>query len=372
MLDMYILTLTISLALGVGGTVALIGLSRTERFLGLFHVRGVLERPRWGGVVFLLAFAATPYIASAFSAHATEIFTPRSGSFAGFLAAAGLVFAVGFLDDVRLTSPLLRSAVFLGAGAAVYAADYRIEDVGFPLGPSLDLGPVLGFAATISWIWLTTNAFNTIDGRDGVSLGVGILAAITLAAVAAHSHHPAVALLLVAMAGAGLGFLPFNLPPATVFIGDSGANVMGFIIGALAIRGATGPAGDIFIAVPIIALGFPILDIGLAFTRRLLHFRHPLIGDTDHIHHRLETAGAGPRGLLAIIWGIAGVFSVGAIVLHWVDSTWIEGTVFVAVIATVGVTLLRLGYIVTLWNSHSIVWVRQRFFEPDEMQTRGE
>jgi UDP-GlcNAc:undecaprenyl-phosphate GlcNAc-1-phosphate transferase len=365
MVDIYILTLALSLGIGLVATAALVLLSRTERLFGLFHIRGVQEKPRWGGVVFLAVFALTPFVASAISSEASDLFTPRSGSFWGFLAAASVVFAVGFVDDVRLTSPALRSLVFAAGGAAVYAAGYRLEDIGLPWGPDIHLGPVGGFVATVAWIWLTTNAVNIVDGRDGVALGVAIFAAVTLAAVAAHSHHPTVALLLVALAGAGLGFLPFNLPPASAFVGDSGAYVLGFIIGALSIRGATGPSDEVFLAVPVVALGFPILDIGLAFVRRMLHGKLPMIRDQDHIHHRLELAGAGPRGLLAIIYAIAAVFSLGAILLHYVDALWMEGAVFATLIATVGVTLFRLGYIVTLWNSHSIVWLRQRVFAPE-------
>jgi UDP-GlcNAc:undecaprenyl-phosphate GlcNAc-1-phosphate transferase len=365
MVDIYILTLALSISLGLAATAGLIALSKTERLFGLFHIRGVDEKPRWGGVVFLATFALTPFLASAISSEASEIFTPRSGSFFGFLAAIALVFAIGFVDDVRLTSPALRSLVFAIAGAAVYAAGYRLDDIGLPWGPDVHLGPVGGFALTVAWIWLTTNAVNIIDGRDGVALGVAIFAAVTMASVAAHSHHPAVALLLVALAGAGLGFLPFNLPPASAFLGDSGAYVLGFVIGTLSIRGATGPTDEVFLAVPLVALGFPILDIGLSFVRRLLHGQRPMAGDQDHIHHRLELAGAGPRGLLVITWGIAAVFSVGAILLHYVDAFWMEGAVFAALIATVGVTLFRLGYIVTLWNSHSVVWLRQRVFAPD-------
>lgn len=363
MLDVYLITLVLSLALGVVATVLLQSLSRTERFLALFHVRGPQERPRWGGVVFLAAFAITPFLASALSSHANELFAPKSGSFLGFLAACGLVFLVGFLDDVRLTSPVLRSAVFIGAGVGAYAAGYRIDNVGLPWGGTLHLG-VLGLLVTVAWVYATTNAINIVDGRDGVALGVAIFAAVTMAQVAAHSSHPTVALLLLALAGAGLGFLPFNLPPATSYVGDSGAYVLGFIIGTLSVRGATGPANAVFIAVPLVALGFPILDFGLAAVRRLLAGRHPAIGDLDHIPHRLEGLGAGPRGLLVVIYGLALLFSGAAILLHYLDNFWLEGVVFGWLILTVTVTLLKLGYVVTMWNSDGVVWLRQRVFAP--------
>lgn len=372
MLHIYLLTLALSLGIGIVTTLALLALSRTERFLTLFHVRGILEKPRWGGVVFLVTFALTPFIASAISPRASEFFSPKSGSFLGLLAATALVFMVGFFDDVKLASTQLRSAVFVIGGTAAYAAGYRVDDVGLPWGPEIHLGAA-GFFVTVLWIYATTNALNWIDGRDGVALGVGILACVTMAQVGAHSDHPTVALLLVALAGAGLGFLPFNLPPASAYVGDSGAYVIGFVLGTLSIRAATGPTDQVFIAVPLVALGYPIMDLVLATTRRMLHHKHPMIGDEDHIHHRLEAYGAGPRGILAVIWGLASLFSLGAILLHFVNETWMEASVFAALLAIVAITLLRLGYIVTMWNSRSIVWLRQRVFAPEaESPHRGD
>lgn len=364
MLDTYLLVLALSIGIGVATTLALLAASRTERLLTLFHVRGPREKPRWGGVVFLATFALTASIASAVSSDASEFLSPKSGSFQGLLAAASLVFVVGFLDDVRLTSPGLRSVVFLAGGSAAYVAGYRIDDIGLPWGPDLSFGPA-GFVVTVLWVYIVTNAFNFIDGRDGVSVGVGVFACVTMAAVAAHSGHPAVALLLVALAGAGLGFLPFNLPPASTYVGDSGAYVLGFLLGTLSIRAATGPTDQVFIFVPLVALGYPIMDGVLAVTRRLLHHKHPMIGDEDHMHHRMEVLGAGPRGMLVVIYGLAALFSLGAIVLHWVNEAWVEATVLVALLAMVAITTARLGYILTMWNSRSIVWLRQRVFAPE-------
>ena len=371
MLDMYLLTLGISVALGFALTVLLLGLSRTERFLRLFHVRGVQERPRWGGVVFLAAFALTPFIASAVSGQAEEIFSPRSGSFFGLLAATSLVFYVGFLDDIKLTSPYLRMAVFLAGGSAAYAAGYRIEEIGLPTGLTIDFG-WLGFFVTVLWIAAMTNAINWTDGRDGVTAGVGIFACVALAAIGQHSHHPTVALLLLAMAGAGLGFLRFNLPPASAYVGDSGAYVLGFVLGTLSIRASTGPTDQVFVLVPLVALGYPLLDLTLQTVKRVLHHRHPMFRDDDHIHHRLEAYGVGPRGLLVVLWGIAGLFALGAILIHWVDETWMEMAVLASVLAIVSAVMLRLGYVVTLWNSHTIVWLRQRVFAPEEGTGGGE
>jgi UDP-GlcNAc:undecaprenyl-phosphate GlcNAc-1-phosphate transferase len=364
MLDMYLLTLGISLVIGFVLTLALLGLSRRERFIRLFYVRGDQERPRWGGVVFLATFALTPFLASMLSGEAEEIFSPRSGNFMGLLAATALVFYVGFLDDLRLTSVGLRLVVFTAAASAAYAAGFRIEEIGLPTGVVIEFG-YLSFFVTVLWIVAVTNSINFIDGRDGVSLGVAIFALVTMAAIAQHSHHPTVALLLIAMTGAGLGFLPFNLPPASAYVGDSGAYVLGFVLGTLSIRANTGPTDQMFILVAIVALGYPLLDLVTQATKRMLHHQHPMKGDADHIHDRLEQYGAGPRGTLVVIYAIAAVFSLGAILIHWVDELWMEASVLAAVVIVVSAVLLRLGYVLTMWNSRSVVWLRQRVFAPE-------
>jgi UDP-GlcNAc:undecaprenyl-phosphate GlcNAc-1-phosphate transferase len=211
-----------------------------------------------------------------------------------------------------------------------------------------------------------TNAINLIDGRDGVAAGVAILCAITMAQVASHSEHPTVALLLVASAGGTLGFLPFNLPRASSYLGDSGALLLGFILGSLSIRASTGPTDAVFIAVPILALGFPVLDTSLAVVRRVLDRRNPFLGDLDHIHHRLERAGFGPWGLLIVLYTITVLLSAAAIIVHYVEQVAVEAVVFAAFAALVAAILARLGYILSLWNSHLAVWLRRRVtsFEP--------
>jgi len=365
MLDIYLLTLALSIAFGGLASLLLLALSRRQRFSALFSIRGMAERPRWGGVVFLATFAVTPFVASAVSSHAADFFSPKSGSFLGLLAATSLVFLVGFLDDVRLTSPQARLVVFAAGGIAAYWAGYRMDDIGLPWGQTLHLG-YAGLVVTMIWVVAMTNAVNWVDGRDGVAIGVAIFACVTMAAIGAHSSHPTVALLLVAMVGAGLGFLPFNLPPASLYVGDSGAYVLGFVLATLSVRAATGPGGAIFIAVPVVALGYPIMDLCLGTVRRLLQHKHPMIGDSDHIHHRLETLGAGPRGMLVIIYGLGAMFSTGAILLHYIGNTLLEGVVFAVLIGIVTLTLLKLGYVVTIWNSHSIVWLRQRVFAPEQ------
>jgi UDP-GlcNAc:undecaprenyl-phosphate GlcNAc-1-phosphate transferase len=360
MLNVYLVTLGLAVGFGVLATLVLLAASRTVRLAGLFHAaRGVTERPRWGGAVLFLGFAVTPFVVSAFSEKANELFSPKSGDFLAFLGACALIFAIGFLDDLRALGWRPKVLAQVAAASAVYAAGYEIDELGLPWGPQLGLG-IFAPVVTVLWIIFFTNAINLVDGRDGVALGVAILAAATLAQVASNAEHPTVALLLVAIAGAGLGLLPFNLPPASVYVGDSGAYLFGFILGSLSIRAATGPTDAVFVAVPLVALGFPVLDTTLAAVRRMLNRRHPLLGDEDHIHHRLEEAGFGPRGLVVVIYAVSVFFAGGAILLHYVHVFAFEMAVFGGTIIVVAVTLTKLGYVLSLWNSESVVWLRRR------------
>lgn len=360
MIDVYFLTLGLAVALGFAATFGLLVVSRTVgRDRLVREGRGSSERARWGGLAIFVAFAVTPFIASAISPHAADLFSPKSGHFLAFLGACGLVFAVGFLDDWKMLSWRTKVLAQVAAASAVYSAGYKIDAIGLPWGSELDLS-IMAPVVTVLWIVFFTNAINLIDGRDGVAPGVAVLAAVTLAQVAANAQHPTIALLLVAMAGAGLGLLPFNLPPASIYVGDSGALLLGFILGSLSIRAATGVTDAVFIAVPVVALGFPILDSVLALVRRALDHRHPLIGDEDHIHHRLEVAGFGPRGILMVIYSVSALFAGGAILLHHVRVFPLEMAVLVATLLMVALILARLGYMISLWNSASIIWLRRR------------
>lgn len=312
------------------------------------------EKPRVGGVIIFAAFAAAPFVASVLSPDVSAFVIPKWRAFAGLLSAAFLVSLLGYLDDVREIAWWQKSGAQVAGAIILYALGYRLGDISLPGGLDFTFGP-LDLPATIVWIWLVTNAVNLIDGHDGVAAGVTALTAGAMALVAWDLHHFLVAVLFAALAGSVAGFLPFNFPSASRFLGDSGAQLLGFLLAALSISGFVDETGRIPLYIPIVALAVPLLDIGLAFSRRLLNGRPPFQADLDHVHHRIERMlGFGPRRLALSLYGYSALFAGAAVGLHVLRGTLWVGVIAAVVLSLVGLFIVRLGYHQTLLTSLTI------------------
>ena len=350
-LDVYVLVFVLAAA-GALGLTALLPLHRLAR-----PAEARLGRRRVGGLAIFAAFLLAPLLVCLVSSDLTDLLASQKGETAGLLGAALMILLLGLLDDLREVNFKIKFLVQTAAAALVFVIGYRIEDVALPWGATFSLGwaaPVL----TILWLVFLTNAMNLIDGKDGIAAGVAIIVAVTLALIAADVDNPLVAAQLVAVAGACAGFLPFNLPVASRLLGDSGALLLGFLLAALAIEGSIGVTGSMFISVPIVALGFPILDTLLAFVRRLADLRHPFVADLDHIQHRLEQRGLSDRAVVLSLYGLSILFSGAALTIHYVEATGAEFLAFFAFGAAITAVLFRLGYASSLWNSASVASLR--------------
>jgi UDP-GlcNAc:undecaprenyl-phosphate GlcNAc-1-phosphate transferase len=222
------------------------------------------------------------------------------------LLAAGMVTAVGLLDDVRGVTPWVKLAVQTGAALLLCFSGFRIQGLSNPFGGSVDIG-VLAIPLTVVWLVGMSNAFNLIDGLDGLAAGLGFVATLGLLAAAAVSGRPDATLVAAALAGALLGFLPYNFgfKPARIFLGDCGALTVGFTLAAIAVRGSIKTSATIAVVVPLLALALPILDVILAVVRRFVR-RRPIFGaDQDHIHHRLVALGLTPRRAVLTLYAVA-------------------------------------------------------------------
>lgn len=238
------------------------------------------------------------------------------------LAAASLVVAlVGLADDVRGLRPRVKLLGQLAAATVAVLGGYVVHLVTLPLlGTTVDLG-VVGVLLTVVWIVAVTNALNLIDGLDGLATGVALIASITLAIVSVLEGRPGGAVLGACLAGALAGFLPFNLPPARVFLGDSGSLLIGFWLSILSLQAVQKTSTAVLLLASISALGVPLLDTALVVARRLVAagpagvFR----ADREHIHHRLLRSGRSPRAVLATLYAACiagGVLAFAAVLIR--------------------------------------------------------
>ncbi|MDP2948513.1 MAG: MraY family glycosyltransferase [Chloroflexota bacterium] len=349
--EVYALVFGLALA-GAWALTALLPLDRLAR-----PAEARLGRRRVGGLAIFAAFLLALVLASLVSSDLSDLLASQKRETAGLLGAALMILLVGVVDDLLEVNFKVKFLVQTAAAALVFVIGYRIEDVALPWGATFSLGWAAPLV-TILWLVFITNAMNLIDGKDGVAAGVAIIVAVPLALIAANVDNPLVAAQLVAVAGACVGFLPFNLPTASRLLGDSGALLLGFLLAALAIEGSTGVTDSMFISVPIVALGFPILDTLLAFSRRLLDRKHPFLRDLDHIQHRLEQAGLSDRGVVLSLYALCVLFSGAALTLHFVEGVAAEFGAFFAFGAAITLVLFRLDYAGSLWNSASVTSVR--------------
>lgn len=315
--------MTVYLALLLAG--ALLGLALTPLVssaamtLGLVDAPGgrkvhPLSVPRLGGLaVGMAASGALVLILTAVRAFGLE--TPSFRPLAPILAGALLVFSIGLADDIRALSPWTKLLVQSIAAVIVMASDLRIERLTVG-GVTQPLG-WLSWPVTFAWIVGLTNAFNLIDGLDGLAAGIAVIAGATCTAILIGRGHAAEAMVLAALVGAALGFLAFNFAPASIFLGDGGSLVFGFLLATTAITGWQKGATALAAGVPLLIFALPLTDAASALVRRA--GRRPAAGrrvtlgsvlrqivepDREHIHHRLMALGWSTRRTVLLLYAV--------------------------------------------------------------------
>lgn len=300
-------------------------------------------------VAFLVSFASTPVVKSlAYKIGAVDIPKderrmhktpiPRIGGLAifygfivailcfcdidytirGILLGSVVIVSVGVLDDIfRLKALPKLFAQILAAGVVVLHGvqiTYFTNPNIFSASPYISLG---GWAipVTILWIVAVTNAVNLIDGLDGLAAGVSSISCVSLFAISLITRETGISILTAAVAGAAFGFLPYNLHPAKLFMGDTGAMFLGYILACVSILGLFKGYAVISFAVPFLILGLPIFDTAFAVIRRLYNKQSPIAPDKGHLHHRLIDMGFDQRQTVAILCIASALLSMSAVVL---------------------------------------------------------
>jgi UDP-GlcNAc:undecaprenyl-phosphate GlcNAc-1-phosphate transferase len=219
------------------------------------------------------------------------------------MLAGGLaIFAIGLWDDIRGLSAHVKLLLQSLVAAGVFFGGVQILGVSFGGVWESQLSALISFAVTTVWIVGTTNAFNLIDGSDGVAAGGALFASISLAVVFGLYGDPLGALMATVLVGACLGFLFFNFPPASIFLGDCGSLFLGFTLASLAVITTQKTATLVAIAIPVVAFGVPLLDTAIAIVRRFLRHEPIFAADRGHIHHRLRDLGHSPRGVALLLY----------------------------------------------------------------------
>ncbi|MBQ7721248.1 MAG: undecaprenyl/decaprenyl-phosphate alpha-N-acetylglucosaminyl 1-phosphate transferase [Clostridia bacterium] len=258
--------------------------------------------PRIGGVSSYFAFALTVLL---FCGINRTVVTILNG---------GLIIAVrGVVDEVKDLPALLKLAVQVGVAAVTVGVGFRIQFLSF--GETYIIFPAwLSWVISIGWIVGMTNAINLIDGLDGLSCGVSMIASLSLLMIMLMmSPVPQSALIIAILAASCMGFLPFNFYPAKTFMGDTGALFLGYTMAVLSIEGVFKWHAVISFIIPIAVFGYPLFETISSFFRRVLNHKNPFKGDKDHIHHRLINLGFNQKQAVGILYAITGILSLAAV-----------------------------------------------------------
>lgn len=300
--------------------------------------------PRLGGVAIFLSFAACMALSAGWAIrhpnlHPANFFeTMRT-----VLVPAALVFALGVWDDLRGLGPYVKFGVQTVAASMLYAGGLRIVNIPVLFG-NRPLPWFVELMFTVIWVLAITNAFNLIDGLDGLAAGSALFSTM-VAFVLAVFHGPVlVEVMTIALAGAILGFLRFNFNPATIFLGDSGSLFIGFLLSALALHGAQKAPTIVAVAIPIVSFGLPILETVLSIVRRLISGRPVFTADREHIHHKLLQHGMSHRQVVIILYGVSAGFAMLSLFLLWPTGSSL-GLVMAVLGIGIWIGVQHLGYL---------------------------
>jgi UDP-GlcNAc:undecaprenyl-phosphate/decaprenyl-phosphate GlcNAc-1-phosphate transferase len=273
--------------------------------------------PRLGGVAIFLAFSISLTVWLGLSLVFPRLIQGLAPvTLLRIYIPACLIFCLGIYDDLHGAGPYLKFSVQAVAAAMLFAGGMRVLDLPL-LFRSSSLPWFLGLPLTVLWVVAVTNAFNLIDGLDGLAAGSGLFSTLVFFVCALVNHSWLGSLMSVTLAGAILGFLRFNFNPATIFLGDSGSLFIGFMLSALALEGQQKAPTFVAIAIPVVSFGLPILETLLSILRRLISGRPIFTADREHIHHKLLQMGFSHRQVVIVLYAVSAVFAMLSLFLLW-------------------------------------------------------
>lgn len=250
------------------------------------------------------------------------LFLPINKTLVSILIGGTIILISGIIDDLKGLSPKLKIVFQLLAGLSLILGDVKVDFVTnpFTISNSIIYLKWLSIPITLFWVVGITNTLNLIDGLDGLAAGVAMISALSLTFVAEKFGYTSVIIISSIIAGSCLGFLPFNFNPAKIFMGDTGALFLGFMLASISIEGVMKSVATIAMIVPVLILGVPIFDTTFAIFRRLLNGKSIMSADKGHLHHRLLARGFSQKKTVLILYGISSVFGIFAVLVAKANS----------------------------------------------------
>jgi UDP-GlcNAc:undecaprenyl-phosphate GlcNAc-1-phosphate transferase len=289
--------------------------------------------PRIGGIPIAIAYAVAILPLSSPDA-------ALGGPLEKLLPGATIVFLTGLLDDFFSLKPWVKLGGQIAAALLVFYSGLSVGT----LGSENPLPLWLNLPLTVFWVLLTTNALNLIDGLDGLCAGIGMVATLALFGAAMLYGNRALEYATLPLACALVGFLLYNANPATVFLGDSGALLIGFLLGCYGMIWTQKTSTMLSLLVPLIALSVPLLDVSVAILRRLLRHQPIFSADSGHIHHRLLDRGLSPKGAVLVLYLFAATAAALALLLIAPQLAPFRNALLVLLVAAIGLGLRELRY----------------------------
>ncbi|MDR0889169.1 MAG: undecaprenyl/decaprenyl-phosphate alpha-N-acetylglucosaminyl 1-phosphate transferase [Oscillospiraceae bacterium] len=281
--------------------------------------------PRMGGMAIFIAFMVS-----------VLLFVDIDREIQGILLGSVLIAILGVLDDIKALHAMVKFGVQILAAIIVVLHGCRIEHF-----MGLSFPTWLSYPVSVLWIVALTNAVNFIDGLDGLAAGVSAISAGTMLVVALLVPEITSAVMLAAIVGACIGFIPYNFNPAKIFMGDTGSTFLGFILSSISIYGMFKLYSVISFAVPFLVLGLPIFDICFAIVRRVSKGQSPMHADRGHVHHRLIDLGFSQKQAVAIAYMLTAILGMSAVVLT--NDGEIRALIFIGaliLVSIIGFTLI--------------------------------
>ena len=320
----------------------------TPIFRDIFRSYGVVDKPdktrklhkhpipRVGGMAIASAYVACFFIVPLIT---HEQFDEQLSLVFGLLPAVGVIFAVGIIDDLFGLKPWQKLIGQLAGACLAYFSGVRVLDV---VGVSTQ--DWWSLPVTVLWLLTCTNAFNLVDGMDGLAAGVGLFATLTIFIAALLHGNAGLAMATFPLAGCLLGFLCYNFNPATIFLGDSGALLIGFLLGCYGVIWSQKSASLLGMTAPMMAVSIPLIDVALAIARRLIRRQPIFSADRGHIHHRLLDRGLTPRRAVLVVYAICSLVATISLLQSLSHNDRISGVIILIFCAVAWVGIQYLGY----------------------------